>query len=159
MDTYKAHATVKNGQLIIDLPAEFDNIEVEILISRLTTKSVSDEETKPYISDSEDTQLLEEPAVLAYQIPSVTPNEVVDESEFIQPRQKIDISKFRGCISKETGQKMIEDIENANELSFIPPRENIKLSTLMGAYKNKMTNDEIDSLTKSWRNEWNRDFS
>lgn len=155
MDTYKVHATVKNGQLIIDLPAEFDNIEVEILISRLATKSVSEEETKPYLPDSEDTQLLEEPEMLVYQKPLVKPIHEVDESGFIPPRQKVDFSKLQGRMPKESVQKMIEDIEDANDSDYWQPREIIDLSTLIGTLKLNMTIDEIDSLTKSWRDEWN----
>ena len=33
MDTYKIQSTVKNGQLIIDLPMNFNNQDVEIVIS------------------------------------------------------------------------------------------------------------------------------
>ncbi len=45
------------------------------------------------------------------------------------------------------------------EMGILPPRKKIDLTKLIGAFDNKMTIEEIDSLTKSWRNEWERDFS
>ena len=52
-----------------------------------------------------------------------------------------------------------KELPEIDELDILPPRKNIDLSTLIGGFKNKMTIDEIDSLTKNWRNEWEQDFS
>lgn len=49
--------------------------------------------------------------------------------------------------------------EEHEEMGILPPRKKIDLTKLRGALKLNMTIDEIDSLTKSWREEWERDFS
>ena len=46
MDTYKIQSTVKNGQLIIDLPVNFDNTNVEVVVSQIGYAAVSDKPRK-----------------------------------------------------------------------------------------------------------------
>ena len=41
MSTYTLQSTVKNGQLIIDLPSNFNNQDVEIVISSIEKKEVT----------------------------------------------------------------------------------------------------------------------
>ena len=57
---------------------------------------------------------------------------------------------------QDLGKRLNKEHE---ELGFLPPRQNIDLSQLRGGFKNKMTNEEIDFLTKSWRNEWEQDLN
>jgi hypothetical protein len=73
--------------------------------------------------------------------------------------------KLGGRMSKEMAadlhlqlEKMREEWDD-HEPDFLPPRKKIDLSTLRGKLKLDMTIDEIDALTKSWRDEWERDFS
>lgn len=160
MDAYKVKTTVKNGQIILDLPSEFNDTAVEVIVLQVTEK--------PYIDASDELHLAEE-TVLPYgsskkieqteeqseQLAKSKP----DESGFIQPRKKIDLRTLRGKISNESAEKMYHDIEEAYESDFWYPFQSTDITKLRGALKLDMTNDEIDSLTKSWRNEWNRDIS
>ena len=56
-------------------------------------------------------------------------------------------------------EKETNSIDAVDELAILPPRKPTDLTKLIGAFKSKMTVEEIDSLTQSWRNEWQRDFS
>ena len=159
MDAYKVKSIVKNGQLIIDLPEEFNEKEVEVTVFQVAQTA--------YGETSEDLSVAEEVTQSSYlsskQIEQ--PEEEVqskrDESDFIHPHKKIDLRTLRGAIKSDLSINEIDAIARSmrGDSPFVPPRKRIKLSTLMGAYKNKLTNDEIDSLTKGWRNEWNRDIS
>jgi hypothetical protein len=54
----------------------------------------------------------------------------------------------------------IKDLSGEQEEeAILPPRQYIDLSQLIGGFKNKMTIEEIESLTKSWRTEWEHDLS
>lgn len=158
MDTYKVQKTVKNGQLIIDLPSEFDNTLVEITVSQVSAY-------KGYADKIENISIAKEPST-AYvdntskEKTAAIPNEL-EASEFIPPQQKVDFKKLKETLNLNMTINEADAFARSlrGDSPFVPPRKKIKLSTLMGAYKNKMTNDEIDSLTKSWRDEWNRDFS
>lgn len=46
MDTYKIQSTVKNGQIIIDLPLNFNNTNVEVIVSQIGYSAVSDKPRK-----------------------------------------------------------------------------------------------------------------
>lgn len=151
MDAYKVKSIVKNGQLIIDLPEEFNEKEVEVTVLQVAEKTYGDA--------SEKLSLAEETTQTPY-LSSKSKEQTEKESDFIQPRKKIDL-KTRGAMKLDLSINEIDAIARTmrGDSPFVPPRKRIKLSTLMGAYKHKMTNDEIDSLTKSWRNEWNQDIS
>ena len=157
MDAYKVKSIVKNGQLIIDLPEEFNEKEVEVTVFQVA-KTV-------YGETSEDLSVAEEVTQSSYlsseQIEQ--PEEQVqskrDESGFIYPRKQIDLRTLRGKLSNESAEKMYHDIEEAYESDFLYPFQTTDITKLRGALKLDMTNDEIDFLTKSWRNEWNRDIS
>ncbi len=157
MDAYKVKSTVKNGQLIIDLPLDFDNTEVEVTVLQVA-KTVYSEIVK-------DLSVAEEVTQSSCLSPEKIerPEEEVqskrDESDFVHPRKKIDLRTLRGKLSNESAEKMYHDIEEAYESDFLYPFQTTDITKLRGALKLDMTNDEIDSLTKSWRNEWNRDIS
>ena len=68
------------------------------------------------------------------------------------------ISRFSSFIKKLL-EKETNSIDAVDELAILPPRKPTDLTKLIGAFKSKMTVEEIDSLTQSWRNEWQRDFS
>jgi hypothetical protein len=147
MDAYKVQQTVKNGQLIIDLPAEFDDSLVEVIVLQVAQKAESNEISKihkPYEADLETGQVVEEPAALPYGM--------------IPPRKKIKASELYGTLSDEAAERWEESIEDSYESDFWLPRPNIDLKQFRGALKHDITTDEIDSLTKNWRGEWNRDF-
>jgi hypothetical protein len=162
MDAYKVQQTVKNGQLIIDLPAEFDDSLVEVVVS-LAISDDSAQKSKSYPEIEDNFSIAAETATLPY-ISSKSTSFVSkedDESDFIEPSQKIELPQFKGALDLDLTDNELDAFARSlrGDSPFVPPRKKIKLSTLMGAYKNKMTNDEIDSLTKSWRDEWERDFS
>ena len=124
MDAYKVKSIVKNGQLIIDLPEEFDDKEVEITVFQVA-KTV-------YGETSEDISVAEE----------------VTQSSYLSSKK-----------IEQTDKTEQSNLIKSEQAGIIPPRIDIDLSTLMGAYRHKMTNDEIDLITKNIRNEWDRDFS
>lgn len=152
MDAYKVKSIVKNGQLIIDLPEEFNEKEVEVTVLQVAEKT--------YDETADELSLSEETTQTPY-LSSKSKQQTEEESGFLQPRKKIDLSTLRGAIKSDLSINEIDAIARTmrGDSPFVPPRKRIKLSTLMGAYKHKMTNDEIDSLTKSWRNEWTQDIS
>jgi hypothetical protein len=166
MDAYKVQQTVKNGQLIIDLPPEFDNTLVEAIVLQVAQKAASDEIPKsltPYTTTLESNQEAAESAVMAYGKPKLQEKEdlelnELDESDFILPRKKVDISKLRGSISNESTELWEQYIEDTYESDFWLPRQKIDLKQFRGALKLDISTDEIDSLTKSWRDEWSRDL-
>ena len=95
-----------------------------------------------------------------------------DESFLMTFFKKLDVqtNPFKNAQGEVALQPLVEgiDVENTDdlvkrlnqeheEMGILPPRKKIDLTKLIGAFDNKMTIEEIDSLTKSWRNEW--DFS
>ena len=97
-----------------------------------------------------------------------------DESFLMTFFKKLDVktNPFKNTRGEGVSQPLVEgiDVENTDdlvkrlnqeheEMGILPPRKKIDLTKLRGALKLDMTIDEIDSLTKSWRDEWNRDFS
>ena len=46
MNAYKIQAIVKNGQLIIDLPKNFDNANVEVIVLQIGYPAISDKPRK-----------------------------------------------------------------------------------------------------------------
>lgn len=62
-------------------------------------------------------------------------------------------------VVEESIDDLVKRLNQEHEdMGILPPRKKIDLTKLFGTFNNKMTVDEIDSLTKSWRNEWDRDF-
>jgi uncharacterized protein YeeX (DUF496 family) len=74
------------------------------------------------------------------------------EPDFLSPRKRTDITKLRGALKLDTTTDGVEGI-------ITPARKKIDLSQLIGAFNHKMSIEDIDTLTKSWRDEWERDFS
>ena len=128
MNVYKVKTVVKNGQLIVDLPFDFDKKTVEITVALVDEK---DPINAQYNRFSNDTQLVEESEEISY---------IASNPQKSNPTEH-------------------QDTALVDEFGFIPPRQKIDLRALRGAFKHKMTIEEIDSLTKSWRDEWDRDFS
>ena len=153
MDAYKVKTTVKNGQIILDLPSEFNDTAVEVIVLKAVPHASELPTDSPvYPPIEENLQGVEETAASPY----VQSNpKQTDESDFWHPREKVDLTKLRGALKSDLSINEIDAIARSmrGDSPFVPPRKRIKLSTLMGAYKHKMTNDEIDSLTKSWRDE------
>ena len=159
MDAYKVKSFVKNGQLIIDLPEDFNEKEVEITILQVN-EAVYDE-TAEILSLAEEVTQSSYLSSKQIEEPEEEVQSKRDESGFIHPRKKIDLSTLHGAIKSDLTINEIDAITRSmrGDSPFVPPRKRIKLSTLMGAYTDKLTNDEIDSLTKNMRNEWSRDIS
>ncbi len=164
MDAYKVQTTVKNGQITLDLPSEFNDTAVEVIILKTVSSATELSVVSPlYPPIEENLQGVEETAASPYVQSNLKPTDesdiqktpVIDESDFWYPREKIDLTQLRGAIKSDLSINEIDAIARSmrGDSPFVPPRKRVKLSTLMGAYKHKMTNDEIDSLTKSWRSE------
>ena len=45
MDAYKVLSTVKNGQLLIDMPTNFDNTDVEVIVLQVVRSAANDAQT------------------------------------------------------------------------------------------------------------------
>ena len=118
MDIYKVKSIVKNGQLIIDLPDEFENTDVEVSVSLVSS-------SKEYTSSSEPISVAEEHST-AYAKHNL-PNKKTDESGIIPPREKVDLRKLRGAIKSDLSINEIDAIARSmrGDSPFVPPRKRI----------------------------------
>ena len=135
MDAYKVLSTVKNGQLLIDMPTNFDNTDVEVIVLQVVRSATNDVQTplSKHINGIKNKERIEE----------------LDNSVLTMSDLKL--------TSKEVSTNLRPELEEVE--AIIPARKKIDLTQLIGAFKNKMSIEEIDTLTKSWRNEWERDLS
>ncbi len=142
MNAYKVKSTVKNRQIIIDLPNNFDDSDVEVIvlqISDITKTDNSPNDMSKYIG--------------------IFKNKLTNEDIDNQLAEETEAPSYIKSNPNDAIKTDIQETASVDESGFVPPRQKIDLRTLIGAYKNKMTIEEIDSLTKSWRDEWGRDFS
>lgn len=132
MDAYIIESAKNNGQLIIDLPAHLHNKNVKITIDEIVNTMPSKEafvNLRPELEEVED---------------------------IILARKKVDLTQLFGAFNdKSTDLNELDD----DDSDFWQPRKRTDITKLRGALKLDMTIDEIDSLTKSWRDEWERDVS
>jgi hypothetical protein len=135
MDAYKVLSTVKNGQLLIDMPINFDNTDVEVIVLQVVRSATSDVQNQ-----------------LSKHINGIKDKERIEEID----NPVLTMSDLKSA-SKAVSTNLRPELEEVQDI--IPARKKIDLTQLFGAFKNKMTIEEIDTLTKSWRNEWERDFS
>ena len=135
MDAYKVLSTVKNGQLLINMPLNFDNTDVEVIVLQVVRSATNDVQTplSKRINDVKNEGLIEK-----------IDNSVLTKSDLKLPSKAVSTNL----------RPKLEEVE-----AIIPARKKIDLTTLRGKLKLNMTIDEVDSLTKSWRDEWERDFS
>jgi hypothetical protein len=135
MDAYKVLSTVRNGQLLIDMPTNFDNTDVEVIVLQVVRSATNDVQT-----------------TLSKRINGVKNKEHIEDID----NPVLTMSDLKSA-SKAVLTNLRPELEEVE--AIIPARKKIDLTQLFGAFKNKMTIEEIDTLTKSWRNEWERDFS
>ena len=135
MDAYKVLSTVKNGQLLIDMPHDFDNTDVEVIVLQVVRSATNDVQTllSKRINGIKNEEHIEE----------------IDNSVLTMSDLKLPIKAVSTNLRPE-----LEEVE-----AIIPARKKVDLTQLIGAFKNKMSIEDIDILTKSWRNEWERDLS
>ena len=135
MDAYKVLSTVKNGQLLIDMPLNFDNTDVEVIVLQVVRSAANDVQNQlsKYINGIKDKERMEE----------------IDNSVLTMSDLKL--------ASKAISTNLHPELEEVE--AIIPARKKIDITTLRGKLKLNMTIDEVDALTKSWRDEWERDFS
>ena len=134
MDAYKVLSTVKNGQLLIDMPTNFDNTDVEVIVLQVVRSAANDVQNPlpKYVNGVKNRERVEE----------------IDNLISTMPDLK--------HTSKDVSRNVYPELEEVE--GIIPARKKIDLTTLRGKLKLNMTIDEVDSLTKSWRDEWERDF-
>jgi hypothetical protein len=168
MDAYKVLSTVRNGQLLIDMPINFDNTDVEVIVLQVVRSATNDVQTPlskfvNSIKDKERIEEIENPVLTMSDLKSaskaVSTNlrpELEEVEAIIPARKKIDLTQLFGAFNnKSTDLNELED----DDSDFWQPRKRTDITKLRGALKLNMTIDEIDLLTKSWRDEWERDFS
>ena len=134
MDAYKVLSTVKNGQLLIDMPTNFDNTDVEVIVLQVVRSAANDVQNPlpKYVNGVKNRERVEE----------------IDNLISTMPDLK--------HTSKDVSRNVYPELEEVE--GIISARKKIDLTTLRGKLKLNMTIDEVDSLTKSWRDEWERDF-
>lgn len=132
MDAYIVESAKNNGQLIIDLPTHLHNKNVKITIDEIVNTSPSKETLK-----------------------SARP-ELGEVEDIMPPRKKVDLTQLFGAFNDKSAGL---DEQDEDDSDFWQPRKRTDITKLRGALKLNMTIDEIDALTKSWRDEWERDFS
>lgn len=161
MDAYKVLSTVRNGQLLIDMPINFDNTDVEVIVLQVVHSATNDQLPK-YTNGIKDKELSEK---IADAIVSTTPSkepflnlrpELEEVEDIITARKKIDLTKLMGAFNDKSTD--LNDLDE-DDSDFWQPRKRTDITKLRGALKLNMTIEEIDLLTKSWRDEWERDFS
>lgn len=135
MDAYKVLSTVKNGQLLIDMPLNFDNTDVEVIVLQVVRSATNDVQTS-----------------LSKHINGIKNKERIEELD----NSVLTMSDLKRA-SKEVSTNLRPELEEVE--AIIPAHKKIDLTQLIGAFKNKMSIEDIDTLTKSWRNEWERDLS
>jgi RNase H-fold protein (predicted Holliday junction resolvase) len=59
----------------------------------------------------------------------------------------------------DLAEQLRQEQDEEDTSDFWSPRKKTDITKLRGALKLNMTIEQIDSLTKNWRNEWERDFS
>ena len=135
MDAYKVLSTVKNGQLLIDMPLNFDNTDVEVIVLQVVRSAANNVQTplSKHINGAKNKERIEE----------------IDNTFLAMSDLKL--------ASKEVSTNLRPELEEVE--AIIPARKKVDLTQLIGAFKNKMSIEDIDTLTKSWRNEWERDLS
>jgi hypothetical protein len=132
MDAYIVESAKNNGQLIIDLPAHLHNKNVKITIDEIVNTMPSKEAFVNFRPELEEVEGI------------------------IPQRKKVDLTQLIGAFNdKSTDLNELDD----DDSDFWQPRKRTDITKLRGALKLDMTIDEIDSLTKSWRDEWERDVS
>ncbi len=62
MDAYKVLLTVKNGQLLIDMPTNFDNTDVEVIVLQVVRSATNDVQNQlsKYLNDIKDKEQITE---------------------------------------------------------------------------------------------------
>lgn len=132
MDAYIVESAKNNGQLIIDLPAHLHNKNVKITIDEIVNIMPSREAFVNFRPELEEVE------------------------DIIPARKKVDLTQLIGAFNdKSTDLNELDD----DDSDFWQPRKRTDITKLRGALKLDMTIDEIDSLTKNWRDEWERDVS
>lgn len=135
MDAYKVLSTVRNGQLLIDMPINFDNTDVEVIVLQVVRSTANNA-----------------------QIPlSKRINRVKNEEHIGKINNSVLTMSDLKLASKAVSTNLRPELEEVE--AIIAARKKIDLTQLIGAFKNKMSIEDIDTLTKSWRNEWERDLS
>jgi hypothetical protein len=132
MDAYIIESTVENGQVTIDLPTNLHNKNVKITIDEIVNTTPPKEPLKRSLPELEEVEGI------------------------IPARKKIDLTQLFGAFNDKSAGLNEQDEDDSD---FWQPRKRTDITKLRGALKLNMTIDEVDSLTKSWRDEWERDFS
>ncbi len=168
MDAYKVLSTVKNGQLLIDMPHDFDNTDVEVIVLQVVRSATNDVQTllskringiknEEHIEEIDNSVLTMSDLKLPIKAVSTNLRPELEEVEAIIPaRKKVDLTQLIGAFNNKSTDLNEQDEDDSD---FWQPRKRTDITKLRGALKLNMTIDEVDSLTKSWRDEWERDFS